>query len=396
MFVRHIVHAPLLMVVAVLAIVHPAIAQRSIDGERWIGWSTLGQLSSARSNVGAVPIGDGRILVVGGSTGIPIESDPRAIPTSECEIIDVWNKRIQPAARMNEPRSEFAVLLTRDSNVIVIGGVVGVDPNGAVTANVERYDRRQNTWTVIGSLKTARRQHVAGFIDSNRILVVGGRRSSYATLTDAEIFDIRTGTTVPAAPFPFPINGSTLITSHAGELVVVGGREGGANSARRSDVYAYDPVGDVWVLNRVLGEAVSEVKGLRLWDRRIIIAGGLQADLPANAVAAVQLENVGKFKLIAPMQRPRSSAALAQWTENRVLAIGGFHNDRVPVATTEWIDMNRHLSEPGPMLSVPRDRFVALSIHARRNAPAHEHTIVVIGGVQNAASLTSAVEILEP
>lgn len=142
---RHIVTVTLLILATALANVHPAVVQAqqwSKPGQTALAnapqlstlnelapqWSTLGRLSSARSNVGAVYIGYGKILVIGGSTGIPLDNDPRAIPQSTCEIIDVWQHRIMPAASLNIPRSEFAALQTRDSNVIVIGGVIGIDP----------------------------------------------------------------------------------------------------------------------------------------------------------------------------------------------------------------------------------------------------------------------------
>ena len=359
-------------------------------------WSALGDLSVARWGAAAISIGDGQVLVIGGSTGIPIESDPKAVPVATCDIVDVWRGRVSTTASMALPRAEFVALAARDSSVVVIGGVIGIDPNGDVTGSVELFDPRSRTWRTVGSLLTARRQHVAGFIDEHRILVVGGRTKSYASLTDAEVFDLRTGTSTRATPFPYPINTSTLIVSHSGELVVVGGRTGGANSERRSEVYAYDPATDGWVLSSVLAQSVSAVSGLRLWDRRIIVAGGLHQDLPGQSATEVQLENVGKWKLISPMSRPRTNAGLAQWTENRVLVVGGYHSDRQPVATTEWIDMSRHTSSPGPSLAVARDRFTVLSVPAGPTAAPHEHAVVAIGGLRSTSELTSLVEVLRP
>jgi hypothetical protein len=358
-------------------------------------WSTLGDLTVARTNMAAVYIGSGRVLVMGGSTGIPAYDDPKAVPVNTCEIVDVWGRRVLPAAPMSVARSEFVALRTRDTSVVVIGGVTGIDPNGQVTGAVELYDRDTGRWRTIGQLKTPRRQHVAGFIDEHRILVVGGRLQNYFSLTDAEIFDMRTGQSTPAAPFPYPINLPTLISSHSGELVVVGGRTGGLNSERRAEVYAYDPATDEWVLNSVLAQAVSSVSGLRLWDRRIIIAGGMERDEPARPGAEVQLENVGKWKLVAPMSRGRAGAALAQWSENRVLVLGGIHSDRAPVATTEWIDMSRHVTMQGPTMSVARDRFVALSVPAGALAEPHLHAIVAIGGLSGSGP-SSSVEVLSP
>jgi hypothetical protein len=359
-------------------------------------WSRLGDLSVARSNCAAVYIGSGKILVMGGSTGIPLDDDPQAIPQSICEIVDVWQGQFYHAEPMSLPRSEFVALATPDSDVIVIGGVIGIDPNGEVTGRIERYSRTTGRWTTIGNLKTARRQHAAGFIDDHRILVVGGRIRNYASLTDAEIFDLRTGTCTAAAAFPFPINASTMMTSFDGSLVVVGGRTSGANSPRREEVYAYDAGLDQWVLNGVLAQSVAFVTGLRLWDRRIIIAGGAISDGPLRTTPEVQLESFGKWKLGAPMSVGRSGAALGQWTENRIMVLGGVNDDRVPGASTEWIDMNQHTTSSGPSLEVPRDRFVALSVPTADGLEPHLHSIVAIGGLKSRSALTGAVEVLAP
>ena len=359
-------------------------------------WTRLGDLKTPRTNHAAVYIGSGQVMVIGGSTGIPDELDPHAIPVASCEIIDVWNRRVMPAAPMTFPRSEFVALRTRDSNIIVIGGVTGPDRNGPVTATVEEYDRRDRVWRMIGVLKTARRQHSAGFIDEHRILVVGGRRQDYSTLTDAEIFDLRTGLSTPAAEFPYAINGSTLIASFSGDLVVVGGRTGGKNSERRAEVYAYDARNDEWVLNSALAQAITGVSGLRLWDRRIVIAGGANKDSPLQPANEVQLENIGKWKLISPMTTPRTDAVMAQWTENRILVIGGTHISLTPLASTEWIDMSGRRSRPGPTLAVGHSRCAALSVPSYRGAEPHLHSVVVIGGMATSTTLTGAIELLEP
>ena len=371
-----------------------ALCITTITSDALSQWQSIGYLAVARCSIGAVYIGEGKVLVMGGSTRMPIENDPMTIAQSACDIVDVWNHRVRPTAPMLLPRSEFVALLTPDSNVVVIGGVIGDDPNGDVTASVELYNRRSETWSRIGELKTARRQHVGGFIDANRILVTGGRSKNYASLTSSEIFDMRTGSTTDAASFPYPINAATLLPSHSGELVVVGGRTGGANSERRSDVYTYNAREDYWTLRGVLAQAVSSVSGIRLWDQRMLVCGGLMHDAPLQTVGDVQLESEGKWISIAQMGKSRVGARMGQWSENRLLVIGGIYDDRKPLATTEWVNLGNHSIKPGPTMSVARDRFIALSVPSSATSQPHEHSIVVIGGIQNATEMTASVELL--
>jgi hypothetical protein len=357
-------------------------------------WQRIGDLAVARCSLGAIYIGEGKVLVMGGSTRMPIESDPLTVAQSACDIVDVWKRRVRPTGPMTLPRSEFVALLTPDSNVVVLGGVTGDDPRGEVTASVELYDRRTETWRVIGAMTSARRQHVGGFIDSNTILITGGRSKDYTSLTSSELFDMRTGTSTPAASFPYPINAATCLPSHSGELVVVGGRTGGTNSERRSEVYTYNAREDYWTLRGVLAQAVSHVSGIRLWDQRMLICGGLMRDSPLQTAGDVQLENEGKWIGIAQMGKSRVGARMAQWSENRLLVIGGVYDDHIPLAGTEWVNLGNHTIKPGPEMSVPRDRFMALSVPASAEAQPHEHSVVVIGGIQNAREMTASVELL--
>src|SRR2546430_657799 len=94
-----------------LAFTIPAIAQEQ--------WKVFGNLFDGRNDFSAIAISDHEVLVIGGYS----RSTPAlgGIPTQTCEIIDVRDRVIRPAAAMTTARAEFAALLTADSNVVVIG-----------------------------------------------------------------------------------------------------------------------------------------------------------------------------------------------------------------------------------------------------------------------------------
>jgi hypothetical protein len=60
--------------------------------------------------------------------------------------------------------------------------------NGAALVSAELYDRATNTWSVAGSLTTARYIHTATRLPSGQVLVAGGYNDSSGVLASAELY----------------------------------------------------------------------------------------------------------------------------------------------------------------------------------------------------------------
>jgi hypothetical protein len=315
---------------------------------------------------------------------------------SSCELIDIWNHTVIPAESMKSPRSEFVTLTDPDSNVIVVSGVATNDPNGELTATVERYDRLTGHWSVLGSLLVGRRQLAAGFIDNHRILVVGGRHKDYSSVSETEIFDISTGRSTLAEPFPHTVTNASMVASINGNMIVFGGRAGGENSARYADVFEYDIPSGTWVGHGSLASAVSHPGHVKLWDGRVMIGGGWIRESPMSESTSLQIERGWVWQNVARLSVPRSDAIITQWDDSTAMIIAGTDESNVPVRSTEWIDFRNGSTRPGPDLQAARRAFTALSVPARPGSGPHDVAIVAISGQSGLASLTSSVEVLEP
>jgi hypothetical protein len=361
-------------------------------------WGSFGNLTTARCAFNAMYIGSGKILVIGGSSGVPSTSGMNAQPLASCEIIDIWGRSVYETASMNIPRSEFAALQMPDSNIVVIGGVTGPDPQGDLTPSIELYDRQTNRWKVVGSLRVARRQLMAAFIDDHRILVVGGRNKDYSAISESEIFDFSTGELQTAAPFPFPISDGRMVRLKSMPPLVFGGRNGGGGTSVVTEkVYAYDTLQKQWYVHSSLSSAVHLPSQLELWDGRLLVAAGslFSSGSPYSFSDEVQIEYHGEWQAAGTLSAPRVDAAMAQWSESDALIVGGVYEDDIPTTKTEWIDVANHECRPGPEMHYGRRRFATVSVPASQNALSDEVSIVAIAGHRDQNSLTPTIELLE-
>jgi N-acetylneuraminic acid mutarotase len=356
-----------------------------------LSWKIFGTLREGRADCQVVCIGKGQALVIGGynAGGSPVPS---------CELLDVNLQTITDAAPMNVARAEFVALLAPDSSVIAVSGDMTGDPNwGELTPTVERYDRATRRWRVIGSLKTARYQHVAGFISDHEILVVGGRHANLSSMKDAEIFDVTTGTSTTVANYPFVVSTPVMGVSSTGDVLVFAGRDGGTNGYRERNVYRYNRSNNSWSKAGTIADPIQLPEILKLWDGRLAIAGGSQQESPLDFSRDVQIENSGTWSTLARMQRERQWFAMEQWSADTIMTLGGYDNTGASLNSMDWINVATGASTPGPLLIYQHQHCRAVSIPSSFDVNGKPRTaiILVVSGRMNGGKITPVVEVLE-
>jgi hypothetical protein len=356
---------------------HHLFAQRA--------WRKIGDLQEVRFLFGALPISTQQILVMGGYTDRI---------TSQCELIDIEERLITAAPPMNVARAESVFLLTRDSNIVAISGLTSMD--GGVTPLCELYDRTRRTWTVIGRLLAGRRQHAACFLNDEEILITGGRDENIVTLRTAEIFNIRTGQSRSIADYRVPINFGYASISSQNKPIVLGGRTGGANSPRSPVVYEYNASQNSWASVSSIQEGVAAPGFVRLYDKRVMIAGGTRNEDPSNFSNLAFLEAYPNFQVMSPLSVERHWCTMAQWNADTVMVLGGFDNNDQTMPTTEWISLTSSRTSPAPTMTAGHSQFVTLGMPLfNAQGLQTKARIVAISGRSNNAFATPTVEMLE-
>lgn len=223
-------------------------------------WSSAAPMTVPRTGHLALPLRDGRVMLLGGMT-------TGEEPLSSTEVYDPHTGKSSPTAPMSMPRVAFSGVVLQDGRVLVMGGE---SARGQVVSSAEVYDPAKNKWSAVGSMTVPRYKHAAILLNDGTVLVVGGSDANDWTgqYDSAELFHPATGrfTTVSkmaARRFKLP---HALALLANGDVLV----GGGSSTVERFDVRS----GRFSSVDGSLSEPDYFAQATTLADGRVLITGG--------------------------------------------------------------------------------------------------------------------------
>src|SRR4029077_7185870 len=108
------------------------------------------------------------------------------------------------------------------SGMVLVAG--GLDDGFHATASTELYDPASGTWTATGNLNTARREYTATLLPDGKVLVAGGDNGS--PLASAELYDSASGTWTATGSLNTARFEHTATLLPNGKVLVAGGYNG--------------------------------------------------------------------------------------------------------------------------------------------------------------------------
>lgn len=124
--------------------------------------------TAANSCVALMP--NGQVLVAGGLTGM--QGD--AVSVADAELFDTLGKSWSPTASMSTDRDIHTLTVLADGTVLAAGGERGGWGDCHKLSSAEVYHPDSRRWELTGSLQTARGWHTATLLLDGRVLVAGG------------------------------------------------------------------------------------------------------------------------------------------------------------------------------------------------------------------------------
>ncbi|MEQ1634681.1 MAG: kelch repeat-containing protein, partial [Planctomycetota bacterium] len=245
--------------------------------------------------------GQGDVVIAGGGGGTLTSST--GLATSE--IFDFRELSVRPGPTMSSSRALHQAIPLLDGRVLMIGGV---DALGGVLATCELYNPATNTFTPTGSMGTARALHAAVRLGDGRVLCAGGTSSMLDAISlvtnvrnSTEIYNPATGTWSGSAN----LSGFRLLPSLSllpnGRALAAGGLEvtfflGFPLSAgTTATCQTYNPATNSWAAAAALPSARTghQYNQVQLANGRVLMTGGLSVtvNITSQTLTTTPLNN---------------------------------------------------------------------------------------------------------
>jgi hypothetical protein len=390
--------------------IRPAMGPVDVDGTLQAGFMQAGSLNKARGGHAAVTLDDGRVLIVGGAAakgkgGYVAEAELFDPLTKSFSVVsdltgdDGYMRRGKIKVRMT---NVTAVKLT-DGTVLVCGGI-GIEKKSFFGLGSEKvdtlesaflFDPTTNTFSQVGDMAYARHSHTATLMDDGRVAIAGGYNDSFwkknKTQAPVEIYDpakkafeklgsfiSRTKTVEPR------MNHSATAIEGGTGILLVGGNyyKGGGffglikpklQMTKGSEVYRTTKSEKAGDLNAPrMGQSAQLVT-----PREVLIAGGYD---PNGIMGSLELYDsaTGAWSTVGSLATTRTGCKIAM-DKNEALIIGGTTGTG-DVDTVEVFNADsKTMSKDSFKLSTARNGHSVSKLKDGR--------IMVIGGFSGGTSL---------
>ena len=180
-------------------------------------FAETGAMSIGRDDCTATLLANGKVLIAGGYQLLP---DFSGSVLNTAEIYDPDTGSFSLTGTMTSAREVATATLLSDGRVLITGGI---DNNENVLDTAELYDPVTGLFTSTGSMTTTRYGHLAAALGDGDILIAGGMDNAGDSLASAEVFGAASGRFVKVAAMPrdrFMVGASVLTNS---TILVAGG-----------------------------------------------------------------------------------------------------------------------------------------------------------------------------
>jgi hypothetical protein len=192
--------------------------------------ATRGPMSSARVDHTATLLANGTVLIAGGQPSAAYLSTSRT-----AEIYNPSTQQFTSVGQMTVARTDYTATLLTDGTVLLAGGR---DSNGNAIASAEIYTPANSTFAGTGSMNSARCFHNAVSLADGMAMVIGGA-SSTSTINSAELYNPSTRTFAATGNMTVPRYVSAAAILYDGQVLVAGGVTDPPNSISAAELYSY-------------------------------------------------------------------------------------------------------------------------------------------------------------
>jgi hypothetical protein len=201
-------------------------------------------------------------------------NDGSVLLTGRPELFDPESGQWTRIADTVVNRRGHSATLLNDGTVLLVGGITCCTPNGEfLTGSAEIFDPVAQTFSLTGSLSTARALHAATLLPDGRVLITGGIVDPDASSLAAEIFDPSISRFFFAGNLQFARDLHSAILLTDGRVLIVGG-EGSTPFIGVEATEIFDPSSGTFSLGPTVSPAFFSSTATLLSNGKVLIFGG--------------------------------------------------------------------------------------------------------------------------
>jgi N-acetylneuraminic acid mutarotase len=316
-------------------------------------WEMTGNMTTARTNHTLTLLQSGLVLVTGGFTVVGDTNDS----ADSVEIYNPATGEWSATGNLVSGRHGHTATLLSNGEVLVTGGN---QYDTGTLSSAELYNPLSGTWSAISDMQTGRDFHNAVLLPNGKVLVLGsGTSEVYNPDTDAW----ETPSTMLANPFRPAV---ALLPN--GQVIVAGDR---INYAPSNSVEIYDPINNSWSAGTTLSRSVSNPQSVVLADGKVLLVGGITDGVYLQEHELIWTDfydpTSGSWIHNGRLGIGRTRHTVTRLFDGRVLVAGGFSMTPLASAEIYWpeaqqqITLHRLVMETIPDDSQPLTRTFTIS-----------------------------------
>ena len=204
-------------------------------------FSSVGFMLSGRAGHTATLLETGEVLLAGGANGCrPDAADDPPWDPLFVELFDSITNTFQAAGNMSTTRIGHSAIPLPNGKILMIGGIPSVqnlhqqppDPSYA-----ELYDAITRAFSRIPGLSISHDGYTATLLVSGMILIAGGTDKGGNITSDVELLDTARMTLMPTGALATPRAGHRSTLLQDGRVLITGGGDPGGNALRTAELY---------------------------------------------------------------------------------------------------------------------------------------------------------------
>jgi hypothetical protein len=211
------------------------------------------------------------------------------------------------------------------THALVLAGLFAISVATGITATVQ-----SGTFTLTGSLNTARYDHTATLLGNGGVLVTGGLGVSgaYTSLASAELYSIKKGKWTVTGSMSVGRTAFTATLLQNGDVLVAGGSDYEISCYDTAELY--NPSTGQWTLTGSMTQLRCHHSATLLPSGEVLVSGGAISiynnSNPTVASSEIYNPSTGEWTATGSLNDSRASAATVLLQNGEVFTAGGYFN----------------------------------------------------------------------